>query len=68
MLSKYGLPNTLHYKDFTVSFLIDAKVGGKVMSMTEATLDGRGVSERSGAARDNGSVVFEGVTFDPQKF
>ena len=38
------------------------------MSMTEATLDGWGVSERSGAARDNGSVVFEGVTFDPQKF
>ena len=63
-----GWTNTFHYKDFTLSFLIDAKVGGKVMSMTEATLDGWGVSERSGAARDNGSVVFEGVTFDPQKF
>ena len=63
-----GWTNTFHYKDFTLSFLIDAKVGGKVMSMTEATLDGWGVSERSGAARDNGGVVFEGVTFDPQKF
>lgn len=63
-----GWTNTFHYKDFTLSFLIDAKVGGKVMSMTEATLDGWGVSERSAAARDAGGVVFEGVTFDPQKF
>lgn len=63
-----GWTNTFHYKDFTFSFLIDAKVGGKVMSMTEATLDGWGVSERSAAARDAGGVVFEGVTFDPQKF
>ena len=63
-----GWANTFHYKDFTLSFLIDAKFGGKVMSMTEATLDGWGVSERSGAARDVGQVVFEGVTFDPQKF
>lgn len=63
-----GWSNTFHYKDFTLSFLIDAKIGGKVMSMTEATLDGWGVSERSGAARDAGEVVFEGVSFDPQKF
>ena len=63
-----GWTNTFHYKDFTLSFLIDAKVGGKVMSMTEATLDGWGVSERSADARDAGQVMFEGVSFDPQKF
>lgn len=63
-----GWTNTFHYKDFTLSFLIDAKIGGKVMSMTEATLDGWGVSERSGAARDAGSVVFDGVSFDPKEF
>lgn len=63
-----GWTNTFHYKDFTLSFLIDAKVGGKVMSMTEATLDGWGVSERSAQARDAGQVVFEGVSFDPQRF
>lgn len=49
-----GWTNTFHYKDFTLSFLIDAKVGGKVLSMTEATMDGWGVSERSGLARDAG--------------
>lgn len=63
-----GWTNTFRYKDFSFSFLIDAKIGGKVMSMTEATLDGWGVSERSAAARDAGQVVFEGVSFDPQKF
>lgn len=64
----FGWSNTFNYKDFSLSFLIDAKVGGKVLSMTEATLDGWGVSERSGAARDNGGVEFEGVNFDAQKF
>lgn len=61
-----GWTNTFHYKDFTLSFLIDAKFGGKVMSMTEATLDGWGVSERSGAARDAGEIVVDGVSFDPK--
>ena len=63
-----GWTNTFHYKDFTLSFLIDAKVGGKVLSMTEATLDGWGVSERSGAARDAGEVVIDGVSFDPKAY
>lgn len=63
-----GWTNTFHYKEFTLSFLIDARIGGHVMSMTEATLDGWGVSERSGAARDNGGVELEGVKYDAQKF
>lgn len=63
-----GWSNTFNYKDFTFSFLIDGKFGGKVLSMTEATLDGWGVSERSGAARDAGKVVVDGVSFDAQKF
>ena len=63
-----GWTNTFHYKDFTLSFLIDAKVGGHVFSMTEATLDGWGVSERSGEARDAGQVVVDGTSFDPQLY
>ena len=63
-----GWSNTFNYKDFTLSFLIDSKLGGKVLSMTEATLDGWGVSERSGAARNAGKVVFEGVEYDAKKF
>ena len=36
--------------------------------MTEATMDGWGVSERSGAARDAGEVIVDGVSFDPQLY
>ena len=61
-----GWTNTFHYKDFTLSFLIDARFGGKVLSMTEATLDGWGVSKRSGDARNAGKVVVDGVEFDPK--
>lgn len=71
MNSKWMLSwnNTFRYKDFTLSFLIDGRIGGKVLSMTEATLDGWGVSERSGEARDNGGVVHvDGQTFDAQQY
>lgn len=67
MNSKWMLSwnNTFRYKDFTLSFLIDGRIGGKVLSMTEATLDGWGVSERSGEARDNGgTVTVDGQTFN----
>lgn len=62
----FGWSNTFHYKDFTLSFLIDGKFGGRVLSATEATLDGWGVSERTGDARNAGKVVVDGVEFDPQ--
>ena len=39
-----GWNNTFRYKDLTLSMLIDFRIGGKVVSMTEATLDGYGVS------------------------
>ena len=43
--------NTFTYKDFTLYFLINGRIGGKVISLTEAELDYLGASERSGAAR-----------------
>lgn len=62
----FGWSNAFHYKDFTLSLLIDGKFGGRVVSGTEAALDGWGVSKRSGDARDAGKVVVDGVEFDPQ--
>ena len=62
----FGWSNTFHYKDFTLSFLIDGKFGGRVLSATEAALDGWGVSQRSADARNAGKVVVDGVEFDPQ--
>ena len=46
-----GWSNTFKWKDFSFYFLIDGKIGGKVISFTEAYLDYFGTSERSGKAR-----------------
>ena len=62
-----GWNNTFRYKDLTLSMLIDFRIGGKVVSMTEATLDGYGVSERTGRARDRGDVMREGIKFSNVK-
>lgn len=56
-----GWNNTVTYKDFSLMALVDGKFGGKVISQTEAMLDGYGVSERSAVARDNGGVPINGV-------
>ena len=54
MNSKYqlGWTNTLNYKDFQLSFLINGRIGGKVISLTEAYLDELGLSQRTADARD----------------
>ena len=62
-----GWNNTFRYKDLTLSMLIDFRIGGKVVSMTEATLDGYGVSERTSRARDRGYVMREGIKFSNVK-
>lgn len=46
-----GWSNQFTYKDFTLSFLINGRIGGKVLSMTESYLDGYGLSQRSADAR-----------------
>ena len=53
--SKYQLSwsNTFTYKNFSLYFLINGRIGGKVISLTEGMLDYLGASERSGAARLN---------------
>ncbi|SJN48032.1 SusC, outer membrane protein involved in starch binding [Sphingobacterium sp. JB170] len=56
-----GWSNTLNYKNFGLYFLIDGKFDYDVLSITEAVMDGYGVSERSGQARDLGSVAIDGV-------
>jgi hypothetical protein len=43
--------------DFTLSFLIDARIGGQVYSQTSAEMDSYGVSERSLQYRESGVTV-----------
>lgn len=55
-----GITNTFNYKDFSLNFLVDFRVGGEVFSFTDAALDAAGVSERSLLYRETG-VVVDGV-------
>ena len=58
--------NTFSYKDFTLYFLINGRIGGRVISMTEAWLDKDGTSKRTGEARkyaeENGHYMEDGKT------
>lgn len=55
----FGWNNTFTYKDFSLYFLLDGKIGGKVISLTQAEMDFYGLSERSAEARlnNNGMVT-----------
>lgn len=46
-----GWSNTVSYKDFSLYFLINGRIGGKVISLTEAYLDRFGSSQRTADAR-----------------
>ena len=53
MNSKFNLgwSNTINYKDFSLYFLINGRIGGKVISLTEGMLDAVGNSQRTADAR-----------------
>lgn len=59
-----GWNNNFAFNNFTLSFLIDGKFGGKVMSVTQAMMDSYGVSKATGDARDAGGVKVNGVSPD----
>ncbi|HEX3009787.1 MAG TPA: SusC/RagA family TonB-linked outer membrane protein [Bacteroidales bacterium] len=70
-----GWSNSVNYKQLSLDFLINAKVGGKCFSQTEAMLDGYGVSERTAEARDNNGVSINAIqgttavtTIDPKLY
>ena len=54
MSSDYQLSwsNTFNYKDFSLYFLVNGRIGGKVVSLTERYLDRMGNSKRTGEARE----------------
>lgn len=63
-----GFNNTLTYKGFTLSFLVDARVGGRVVSATQGILDSFGASKQSAIARDNGGVPVNGILMDAEEY
>lgn len=64
-----GWSNMLSYRNFSLYMLIDGKIGGKIVSATEAMFDGYGVSARTAEARDNGGVPRgDGTWIDAEKY
>ena len=55
-----GLNNSLTYKNFSLDFLIDFRVGGQLYSGTDAAMDAAGVSKRTLQYREN-DVTIDGV-------
>ncbi len=52
-----GLQNSFNYKDFSMSFLVDFRIGGEVISYTQSRMAGAGVSDITLAGRTEGFVV-----------
>ena len=55
-----GWGNTLTYKGVSLGFLFTARVGGIVVSQTQATMDAYGASKATADARDNGGALVNG--------
>ena len=57
----FGWHNTFTWKDLSLYILLDGKIGGKVVSITEAELDAYGLSQRTADARINNPNGLTGV-------
>ncbi len=51
----------------SLSFLIDARIGGQVLSLTQADLDAWGVTQATANDRDRGYAEVEGIKFNNVK-
>ena len=54
-----SISNSFTYKNITLSFLIEHRQGGTIVSMTNAMLDGSGLTERTLQGRDGGLIFGE---------
>lgn len=52
----FGFSNQFSWKDINLGVVVSARLGGKVISYTQAILDAYGVSEASAIARDQGGI------------
>ncbi|WP_316805523.1 SusC/RagA family TonB-linked outer membrane protein [Pedobacter nototheniae] len=63
-----GFNNRFTYANFNLGFLVSARVGGQVVSATQALMDQYGVSQASADARNNGGVEVNGKKVDAQSY
>ena len=59
--------NTFTYRNLSLSFLIDSRFGGDVLSQTQADMDMFGVTQVTADARNAGFVMLEGNRIEDVK-
>lgn len=63
-----GFSNAFRYRNWNLNVLVDSRFGGKIVSNTYQWFDFKGMSQRSADARDNGGVMLNGRTVDPETY
>ncbi|WP_183309078.1 SusC/RagA family TonB-linked outer membrane protein [Dysgonomonas hofstadii] len=63
-----GWSNEVSWNGVSLSFLINARVGGVVVSNTQALMDAFGVSENSALARDAGGALVNGKLIPAKEY
>ncbi len=63
-----GFRNDFGWKRFNLGFMINARVGGRVVSVTQALMDAFGVSKASAEARDNGGALVNGQRIPAREY
>lgn len=63
-----GWVNEFSWKGFNFGFMISARLGGIVLSQTQAILDSYGVSKASAEARKAGGIAFNKGFIDAEKY
>ena len=64
----FGFSNDFTWKGINLGFLVSARVGGIVMSQTQAILDYYGVSQRSADAREAGGIPVNTGTVSAESY
>ena len=60
--------NEFNYKGFNFNFLFNARLGGVVVSKTQAVMDYYGISQATADARDNGGALVNGKLIPAKEY
>lgn len=63
-----GWANSFSWKGIELNFVLQARVGGEMISFTQSKMDSYGVSKASADARDNGGVWIEGKQVSAEEY
>lgn len=64
----FGFRNDFSWKGINLGFMLAARVGGVVISSTQAMLDQHGVSKATALARDNGGIPVNNGLINPEAY